>query len=94
MNLKPTPRAANKRPLMAASQSAYVADKDVVKQHGQWRGPVMEESSPALPNAPVDGADAAISAWKADLCGETLGKRPWQETAQKYAPPVKDCSRS
>ena len=36
--------AAKKRPLVAALQSAFVAAKEVVKQHGQRRGPLIEES--------------------------------------------------
>ena len=37
----------------------------------------------------MDGVDAAISAWTADLCDATMGKDPSQEEERKYATLVK-----
>ena len=77
---------AKGRSLLRASQSAFVADGGVVKQHGQSWGPVMKG---ALPAAHSEDSDAAMSAWAADLCGKTLGKELPTEDKQKYAPPVR-----
>ena len=80
--------AAKKRALLAVLLSAFAANGYVVMQHRQWRVSVMEGSWGALPSTPVDGVDAASSAWAADLRGATLDKEPSQEHEQKYAPSV------
>ena len=52
-------------------------------------GPVMRESWGAPPGAAVDGVDAAISAWTADLCGKTLGREVSRGDKQRCAPLVR-----
>ena len=54
--------AAKKSLLMVALEPAFVADKQMVKQHGQWWDPVVEQTWGLPPGGPVDGFDAAISA--------------------------------
>ena len=49
----------------------------------------MKDCWGALPGARVDGVDAAISAWAAELCTKTLDKEPSKEKETKYAPVVK-----
>ena len=72
---------AQKRPPLAALQFAFVAGKKVVGRHGRWSDPVTD-------GAPVNGMDAAISSWTADLRGKTLGKGPmvW-ERMRRVLPP-------
>ena len=77
--------AGRTRPVRTAWQSAFVADKEAVKQQSQWWGPVIKDSCGALPGTPVHGVQAAISAWTEGLCGETPEKELSPEDGQKYA---------
>ena len=52
---------------MALLRSAFVANREVVKRRGQWWASAMKDSWGVSHGAPVDGVDAAISAWTADL---------------------------
>ena len=73
---------------MAILHSALVADKEMVEHHGHCWDAVMRDGWGAVPSSPVDGVDAAISAWTANLCGETRGEELSLEEERKYAPPV------
>ena len=65
---------ARMRSLLAASQSTPGADVEVAEQRGQRWDPGAKVSWGGLPWTSVDGVDAAVSAWAADLRGNTLGK--------------------
>ena len=49
----------------------------------------MGECCGAPPGAPVDGMDDAISAWRADVCGETSAEEFSREDERKFAPLVR-----
>ena len=65
--------------MMTVSQAAVAMDKEMNNHHGQWWGSAMRAGWRALAGSPVDGVDAATSAWTANLCGKTLGKDLSQE---------------
>ena len=66
---------AKKRSFLAVLRAALAVDKEVVKSHGQWRDASTKDSRGAPPGAPADGVEAVVSAWAADLCDKTLGKK-------------------
>ena len=86
--------AAKKRSLLATLHSAVVVNQEVAKRHGQLWDSAPKDGWGALPGAPVDRVDAAISARAADLCGKTIGTGPSKEEEKMYAPHRQDGSRS
>ena len=71
---------------MAVLHSAFVANDGVAIRRGQKGDSATKARCGALPGAPVDGVDAAISAWPADLRNDTLAKELSKEEETKYAP--------
>ena len=54
---------------------AFVADKELVEEGAQWWGPGMNARPNAATASPMEGVDAATSAWAADQCNKVLGKQ-------------------
>ena len=53
---------------------AFVADKEIVKEHAQLREPGMRAHWDAATAPPWAGVGAATSAWAADQRNEALGR--------------------
>ena len=87
-------QAAKKRPISSALHPAFVVNREVVKQHGQWWDSTVKDNWGALPGANVDGVDAAISAWAADLRNRMLGKELSKGEAKEVCEPREGGSRS
>ena len=54
---------------------AIVADKNIVEEHAQRRGPEAKALRDADHASPVGGVDAAISGWTAGECSRLLHGR-------------------
>ena len=53
---------------------AFVADKEIVEEHEQWRGPGMRALWEAATASALEGVRAATSAWAEDQRKTTLGQ--------------------
>ena len=57
-----------KRRKRDALRAAFLADKDVVKKHAQWRNPELKPRVQASRSSGAWGAEAACYAWVAGEC--------------------------
>ena len=68
------PATGEKRCGMEDLHSTFVAEKEIVKEHEQWRGPEIKAHWNFNGPSPADKVDAALSAWAADECSKALGQ--------------------
>ena len=66
----------DKRCKRDALRAAFVADKEVVQEHAQWRNPGLQSQVKASRPLAVDWAGAAISSWVADERNRVLAQEP------------------
>ena len=59
---------------MGDLHSAFVVDKEVVKEHAQWRNPSLKARWEAARASATDGMDGAISAWIAGERNRVSGR--------------------
>ena len=70
---------------------AFVTDKEVVKEHAQWRQPEMKAKIDTQtrmdPGAPflVDGGGPVLSAWVAEKCKRISGKALAESEGRAHA---------
>ena len=55
---------------------AFVADKETVRRHAQWRDPGITAHWDVANTSPSGGVDTSISAWAVDQCNMALGQEP------------------
>ena len=64
--------------------TAIVADTEEMRQHIQSRGPALEEACGGSPGVPLDGVDAAASAWAADRRCKIFGEERTPSEIRDY----------
>ena len=80
----PTVTREDPRP-MGVRHYSFVADKEIVKQHAQLRGPEIKAHGDAKHAPLVEGANAAISASTADECNKAFSRELSGETGEVRA---------